>query len=170
MAFLDPEKIISELGVKPGMVAADFGSGSGFFSIELAKAVGEKGKVYALDVQKETLEAVRSRAKAEHISNIYTAWADLEAPQSSKLKDGIVDFVLMANVIFEVDKKEKFIGEAWRVLKFKGNLAVIDQESRFSKEEAEKMFLGNGFVLGKETLNTGDHHYGILFTKPKPTA
>ncbi|KKS34039.1 MAG: hypothetical protein UU96_C0009G0001, partial [Parcubacteria group bacterium GW2011_GWC2_42_13] len=99
MSFLNPEQAVKEFGIKPGMVAADFGCGAGYFSLALAKEVGSQGRVYAIDIQKEVLEVVRNRAKSRHCSNISTVLADLEIAGSSKLKNELADFVLIANIL-----------------------------------------------------------------------
>ena len=76
--FLHPKKAIEEFGIKKGMKIADFGCGAGYFSISMAEVVGEKGKIYALDVLKTALELVRSRAKIKSLLNVETIWSNLE--------------------------------------------------------------------------------------------
>ena len=60
--FTDPQKNIKELGLTPGMHIADLGAGSGFYVLEAAKRVGDKGRVYAVDVQKDILQKIKNRA------------------------------------------------------------------------------------------------------------
>src|SRR5688572_9900139 len=48
-----PDAALDGIGIKPGMVAADVGSGSGYFTVRLARRVGPEGKVYAEDIQPE---------------------------------------------------------------------------------------------------------------------
>lgn len=175
MAFVRPDDIIDNLNIHPGMKAADFGCGAGFYSLALAKRVGEKGKVYAMDIRKEMLQMVASKAKPEHLLNIETIWSDLETPQGSHLADKSVDFVIISNILFQVENKEIIVKEAARILKDEGLVALIEwekentpagppKEQRITKEEA-KMLLGqNGFIEQKE-FYAGEHHYGLLFKK-----
>src|SRR5579875_246165 len=51
-----PKKLLKILEIKPGMVIADIGAGSGYYSFRLAKQVGAKGKVLAVDIQQEMLD------------------------------------------------------------------------------------------------------------------
>ena len=97
--FLKPEQILSQLGVRDQMEVADFGSGHGYFSIPLAKMI-PGGKVYAIDVVKETLEAVKSKSELEKIKNIKTTHANLETLGSSGLNDQSMDLVLLRNILF----------------------------------------------------------------------
>jgi ubiquinone/menaquinone biosynthesis C-methylase UbiE len=141
MAFLNPQKVVEELGITPGMIVADFGAGSGHFSIEAAKLVGQSGKVYSIDIQKQALEAVRSKAKSGHLSNLQTIWADLETPGASKLKGGLVDLVIISNILFQAEDKNQIVQEAKRVLKPKGQAAVIEWLDKIPKSEIENILL-----------------------------
>src|SRR5208282_4009602 len=60
-------KLMPSLEVKEGQVVADFGAGSGHHTIKLAKLVGVKGKVYAVDIQKEMITMIGDRAKKEKL-------------------------------------------------------------------------------------------------------
>ncbi|MEK9209538.1 MAG: methyltransferase domain-containing protein [Patescibacteria group bacterium] len=165
MEFLNPDQAVKEFGLKPGMIVADFGCGAGYFSLALAKEVGSQGRVYAIDIQKEVLEVVRNRAKSKHLSNISTIWADLEIAGSSKLKNELADFVLVASILFQTEDKMAVVREARRILKPKGRAAAIESYGRIAKEETEKLFLSAGFVLNKEIYKVGTDHYLVLFEK-----
>src|SRR5436309_228680 len=56
-----PSKLIELLALKPGEVVADIGAGSGYHTVRIAKLVGEKGRVYAVDIQPEMLDIIRAR-------------------------------------------------------------------------------------------------------------
>src|SRR3989344_4602935 len=57
--FSDPVKIVEQCGVLPGMDIADLGSGSGHYTMAMAKALLSSGRVYAIDVQKDLLDEIR---------------------------------------------------------------------------------------------------------------
>src|SRR3989338_6359409 len=124
--FMHPEKIVGEFGIKEGMSIADFGSGAGYFTIILGRMVGEDGKVYALDIQETSLDNVRVKARAVDLKNIETIRTNLEVVGSSGLPDNSQDIVLLANILFQSDKKAEIILEAKRALKNSGRLVLID--------------------------------------------
>lgn len=176
MGFLNPQEIIKHVNIQEGMRVADFGSGGGFRTIPLAEAVGKSGRVYAFDIQKEMLGVVRGKAKSNHLLNIDTIWADLEVPEGSKLKEGFLDIVVVANILFQVNDKEAIAKEAFRVLKPKGIASVIEwdtsagvlgppKEHLIDKMKAKEIFALAGFSWEKE-FYAGEHHYGFLFKKP----
>lgn len=171
--FLGPDEILSQLNIRNNMNVADFGCGNGYFSIPLAK-LAEQGYVYALDVVKETLEAVESKAKLENISNIKTFHCNLEVLNGSKLDNESMDLVLMRNILFQSQKKPEIVREAKRVLKNNSELVVIEwiknsslapkQGWLISKEEALQLVKVEGFDFEKE-LKLDEHHYGLVFRK-----
>lgn len=172
--FLNVDKIVSQLGIAPNMIIADFGSGHGFFSVAFGKKVGPSGQVFAVDVVPQTLEAVRSRAKLEGLFNVKLIRGNLEKPNGSTLPSESCDLVFIANVLFQVSDKPTLIDEAKRVLKIGGRLAVIEwkqsialgpqQEFRLSQEELKNLILSKGFSEAKP-IDAGSHHYGFIFKK-----
>jgi len=171
--FLQPGLILDQLTIRDNIAIADFGCGHGYFSLPLAKRVSQ-GKVYALDVLEEALQAVKSRAEIEKVSNIETIRANLEVVGGSKLDDQSIDLVVLANILFQSQKKEEILKEAKRALKKNGQLVIIDwlagsslapKEGWFiSKEEASQLAEDQGLSLVKE-LAVDKQHYGILFKK-----
>ena len=102
---IDPVRIVEGVGVTPGMQVADFGCGSGHFTILFSKKVGKDGKVSALDIQEAPLDAVRERAKSEGLTNIETIRGNLEVLGGSSLHENSQDLVWMANMLFQNQKK-----------------------------------------------------------------
>ena len=173
--FLEPARIVKYFDLKPGDHAADFGAGHGYFTIPMARAVGGDGKIYAIDIQKPVLDIIRSRAKLEHLLNIETVWADLDQPNGSKQKDQILDFVLIASILFQSENKENVVREAWRILRQNGRLAVIEWDEtqaplgpplnlRIRKDAIKALAKQAGFETDRE-FEAGAHHYGLLFIK-----
>lgn len=172
--FLDPKEIIKQINVAPGSVVADFGCGSGFFSLAFAEAIGEDGKVYALDILPSALESVESQAKMAGLSNIIAQRANLEKDGGSALKENSADWVVVKDMLFQNKMKEVILKEAHRVLRPNGKLLLIEwgkemsigpeKSLRISKEDLDKIAEGQGFKIEKE-LATGDFHYGSVFAK-----
>src|SRR3989344_1029467 len=124
--FMNPEVIVEGFSLEPGMKVADFGSGSGYFTILMAKKVGDSGAVTALDIMESALETVRAKALAVGLKNLQTTRADLEALGGSALPDNSQNIVLLANILFQSPKKPEIIKEARRVLVSGGLIIVID--------------------------------------------
>ena len=170
--FLKVDEVLDNLELKDSMLAAEFGCGSAAFSIALAKKLS-KGRVYALDIQEEKLSAVKARAAHEQVNNILTVLCDLEAPNGSTLHDGLLDVVLITNLLFQVENRLIILQEAKRVLKPGGQMLVVDwlkagapapKEGIVAPKEVKQMASGLGLELKKE-FAIGDYHYGLLFLK-----
>lgn len=173
--FSQPEKNIEQFHVDPGMSVADLGSGAGFYSIALAKAVGPSGRVYAVDIQKELLSKIQTDAAAQGVHNIKLVWGDLDEPEGTKLPDRSVDRATITNTLFQIENKDAFIEEAHRILKPGGKLLFVDWKDSYgglgpqpkdiiSHDAARVMFEENNFSFEKD-IQTGDHHYGFVVKK-----
>ena len=168
-----PETILEQLDIGDEAKIADFGCGNGYFSIPLAK-IARQGKVYAIDIIRETLEAVTSKATLEGIPNIETLRCDLEVSGGSKLSDESINLVLMRNILFQSQKKEGIIREAERILEGNGQLVLIEwiagsslapkEGWLLSKDAARQLAENEGFIFEKE-LEIDNQHYGLVFKK-----
>lgn len=173
--FTNPKENIKAFGVHEGMIVADLGAGTGAYTIPLAEKVGEKGRVYAVEVQKDFLTNIKRETDALGLKNVEFLWGDIERPGGAKVKDGAVDAVVLANVLFIVEDNAGLLREARRILKTGGKLLLIDWTDSYNnlgpspemvvtKEEALKLCEEEGFVL-KEDLEVGGHHYGFIMLK-----
>lgn len=173
--FLEPEKIVNLFGLEKGDHVADFGAGHGYYTIPLAELVGGDGKVYAIDIQKSVLDIIRTKAKLNHLLNIETIWADLEEENGSRIKEKYCDFVVISNILFQSEKKQEVLKEAYRILRDGGRLAMIEWDAstgnfgpahdmRISREIARNLALDAGFEFDRE-FAAGTFHYGLLFKK-----
>lgn len=171
--FLHPEEIIKQLNINKEMIIADFGCGAGYFTIPLAK-IAEQGKVYALDILDTALESVRSRARLEGLFNVETKHCNLEIKGNSGLEDGLVDKVLLANILFQSSNKVAIIKEADRVLKKGGEMAIIDWKANQPMGPPENLIVSLDFVketakneglIFKKEFPVDKYHWGIVFEK-----
>ena len=94
-AWQKPEQIMDALGVAEGSTVADIGAGAGWFTIQLARRVGPNGTVYAQDVQRQMLEAIRRRVAREGLQNVQTRLGVGSAPN---LPERTLDAVLVVDV------------------------------------------------------------------------
>lgn len=171
MAFLNPQKVLEQLDLKADMSVAEFGCGSGGFTVFLAKKLDE-GIVHAIDILAEPLSALKSRMRLENIKNVRIIKSDLEKPNGSTLANDSVDLVVIPNVLFEAENKKSMIAEAKRVLKIGGVLAVIDWNSdvvmgpneKVSKKEVLEIAEENNLKYIKD-IEAGSYHYGLVFVK-----
>lgn len=172
--FTDPVKNLKVFGLQEGMLVADLGAGTGFYTIPAGLAVGN-GKVYAIEVQKDFLITIKNKAEDERLSNVECLWGNVEKIGGTKIRDGIIDRVIASNILFQVENKDKFIEEACRILKKDGKILVIDwsdsgspagpkQNTIIKKDMARSMFEKKGFTFERD-IDAGAHHYGMILKK-----
>ncbi len=174
-AFLDTRRIVSTIGVSLGHHAADLGCGSGYITVELARAVGKEGAVVAVDIMEEPLQALRAKAEASGFSNITGIRADLEVYGGTKIPDASQDFSILANVLFQSQKKDAIIAEAVRILKPGGKLVIVDWKKGMkgfgppdalrTDEEAFKALATAGGVRFERVIDAGAYYVGLSFIK-----
>lgn len=173
--FIDPKKVIDQIVLNEGIMVGDFGVGSGFYCLEIANRIGDDGRVFAIDVQRELLDRLKTQAQERKLENIQVILADFEKVGSTKIADGFLDMAILSNVLFQLNDKESAVKEVSRVLKKNGTVLVVDwfnsfdnlgptNEMVFSEENAVSLFQNQGFALEKH-IDAGENHYGIIFRK-----
>ena len=173
--FTNPEENIKALGVHEGMSIADLGAGIGSYTIPLAEKVGESGRVYAVEVQKDFLTNIKNEATNRGLKNVELLWGNIEKLGGTKIKDNAVDVVVISNVLFLAEDKQGLLREARRILKPEGKLLLVDWSDSFNslgpspqmvvtKESARTMCEAEGFIV-KNEIPTGGHHYGFIMLR-----
>jgi precorrin-6B methylase 2 len=118
-----PRKLLTALDLKPGQVVADIGAGSGYHSFRMAEKVGPKGKVLAVDIQKEMLALIRQRMKKEERDNIEPI---LGTERDPKLPAGGVDLILLVDVYHEFTFPFEMTQAMVKALKPGGRLVFVE--------------------------------------------
>jgi len=150
--------LMRELKLKPGMVVCDMGSGNGYHSLKMAKAVGGKGKVYAVDIQPEMLRLLKARARAAELANIETIESKLHDPM---LPENTFDLILLVDVYHEFSHPEQMLQGMLKSLKKDGVIALVEFRledpdvpikllHKMSKEQILKEYPPNGYELVRE--------------------
>jgi ubiquinone/menaquinone biosynthesis C-methylase UbiE len=118
-----PTRAVQELKLEPGMVVADFGAGSGYYTERLARAVGPTGRVLAVDLQPEMLQLVGKRATRLGLTNIELVRS---MPDDPHLPAGVVDLILMVDVYHEFSHPFEMAEKLIAALKPGGRLVFVE--------------------------------------------
>ena len=141
IAGLKVEQIVERLGLKPGLVIADIGAGTGVFSRPMAKAVAPSGKVLAVDVDPALLEYIAQRAKQDDLPNIQTVLGKFEDPN---LPAKQVDLAFFHDVLHHIENREAYLKKLTASMKQDGRIALVEMDEHDPKtphREAPAMLL-----------------------------
>lgn len=121
--FVGREALIQRLRLAPGMRVLDAGCGPGRLTVPIARAVGPRGRVVALDGQRAMLEKLERRISAEGLENVRTVHTGLG---EGKLEEGGFDRILLAMVLGEVRDRASAARELHAALIPGGTLSVTE--------------------------------------------
>jgi predicted methyltransferase len=157
--YQKPAEVIQALGLKPGMVVADLGAGSGYFTRRFVEAVTETGKVYAIDVEPEALKHVKDGIEHMHIP--YTAEFILAPPDNPKLPFESVDLIFLCNVYHHLDDRTTYFTNVKSALKPGGRIAIIDF---YHDERSGDLGFSKTHLVSRETVlaEMGQAGYRLL--------
>jgi arsenite methyltransferase len=117
-----PERVVAELRLRPGDRVADLGSGGGYFTFRLARAVGPAGVVYAVDTDTELLAALGADAAGRKVGNVVTVAA---RPDDPRLPEP-VDLGILVNAYHHLPDRPAWFATLARQLRPGGRVAVLE--------------------------------------------
>jgi SAM-dependent methyltransferase len=120
----EAERVMSLLGVKPGLVVADIGAGSGYYTVRVARRVGPTGRVFAEDVVPDYLERLARRVDNEGLASTVTVVRG--DPHDPRLPPGSVDLALLVHMYHEVQQPYGLLWNLRPALRLGAHVAVID--------------------------------------------
>ena len=133
------KKRVKKFGIEEDMTVVDYGCGPGRYATRFAELVGEKGKVYALDIHELAIEAVRKKIEKDNLSNIKPI---LIEGYDSTLPDNVADVVCAIDMFWIIKNPTKFLTELKRIIKRDGTLIIDDGQA--PREETKKKILDSG--------------------------
>lgn len=161
------DEVIDKLNIKTGQNIADIGSGGGFFASKFSDKIGNSGKIFCIDINKEFLDFIDN----QNIAQVQTVFYDGE---NINLSDQSLDLIFMRNVTHHIENRENFFVKLKTKLKPNGKIAIIDYKKGFFLsfyslfghyidkqilvEEMEK----SGFVVDKSFDFIANQHF-IIF-------
>jgi ubiquinone/menaquinone biosynthesis C-methylase UbiE len=134
---------LREIGIRAGHVVLDFGCGSGTYTIPAAKLVGNGGRVYALDINSNFLDRMEERAKQGGLTNIVRI--DASGEGEIPLENGVIDVILLIDVLHLIENREALFNEAYRILKRGGLLSVYPMH--VAEKEVEELANRRNFTF-----------------------
>jgi predicted methyltransferase len=129
-----PNAILDRLGIRSGSVAADIGSGEGYFARHLAARVGPEGKVYAVDIDEKALDKLRESTRADGLSQVK---AILGAADDPRLPPASVDSALIVDAYHEFTAPEAMLRRIHAALRPGGRLAIVDSPDAPARPRGE---------------------------------
>ena len=117
--------VMDKAGVKDGMTVADIGAGEGYYTVRLAKRVGDKGRVLAEDIIPAVRDGLAERVAREQLDNVSVRLGD---PANPRLPPGSFDRVLMVHMYHEIEQPYEFLWNVRPALKPDGTLVVVDAD------------------------------------------
>jgi ubiquinone/menaquinone biosynthesis C-methylase UbiE len=123
-----PSKAIDALDLKPGMVIADIGAGSGYYTSRMARKVAPSGRVLATDIQPGMIAILERRITAEGLANVTTLLGAMDDPG---LQPNSIDLAIMVDVYHELQQPQLFLQRLKPAFKPGGRLVLLE----FRKED-----------------------------------
>jgi len=165
--------LLKNMDLKPGMVVADIGAGSGYHTVRMSKMVGD-GKIYAVDVEPKMIDYLNKRIKDEGYSNIITV---LGKEQSVGLPPASTDVMLLVDVYHELSFPYEMARSMMEGLKPGGKIFLVEyraednsvpikQVHKMTENQAVKELKAAGFIFVRNIRNLPWQHC-LVFKKPE---
>ena len=158
--YQQPDKVIATLGLKPGMVVADVGAGSGYFTRRLAQAVGNTGQVIVIDVEQKMLDY--NKQELEKLGIADRAKFILAKPDDPSLPENAVDLVFLCNVYHHIEHQVDYFAKTKSVLTPNGRVAIVDF---YRDERSGELGFPKHHLVPREQVITNMEYAGYVLSK-----
>jgi ubiquinone/menaquinone biosynthesis C-methylase UbiE len=173
--YANRDRIVAECGIKPGMIVADIGAGTGLFTRLFAKAVGDNGQVYAVDIAVKFLQHVQKTCREAGLKNVTPVLCNYD---SVDLPPNSIDLAFVCDTYHHFEFPQKTLASLHRALKPGGKLVVVDfvriegkstawvlNHVRAGQEVVEREIQDAGFRKSTEAKEILKENYLIAFTR-----
>ncbi len=167
-----PQGVVEKLAIPPGGRVADLGAGTGYFTWHLAKAVGSRGTIYAVEIDKTALDAIFKEMVARGTPNVRPVRAE---PHDARLPEP-VDLVFVCDTYHHMDDRVAYFRSLATSLRPGGRVAILDAHPRgfvsgmfghrISKGEVLSEMEAAGYRLMDE-FDVVEHQHFQVFAKPE---
>jgi ubiquinone/menaquinone biosynthesis C-methylase UbiE len=166
--YHQPEKVMELVGVKPGMVIGEVGAGKGYFTFKLSGRVGQSGKIYANDIDRSVLRAVRERCERDGVANIETILGEVEDPL---FPEDALDMVFIVNAFHDLVRPVALLNNLTASLKPGARIVILDRDPAkyrdshghfLTKEEVLERIEESDFELDRVETFLPQHNIYII--------
>ncbi|MBI1847651.1 MAG: class I SAM-dependent methyltransferase [Candidatus Rokubacteria bacterium] len=126
----EAERVMDRLGLRPGTRVADIGAGEGYYTVRLARRLGEGATVYAEDVSGEYLKSLAARLRREGLAHVKVIHGE---PRDPKLPLAAVDVAILAHMYHEIENPYEFLYRLRPSLAAGARVAIVDVDKRTEK-------------------------------------
>lgn len=120
--FFNPQnKYVNSFGIRPGSVVVDYGCGPGGYLKWVSEAVGQRGKVYALDIHKLAIKSVMRLIERKKLKNVIPVLAQ---GYSSEIEENTADLIYAVDMFHMIEDVQSFLDELYRIIKMDGVLIL----------------------------------------------
>jgi ubiquinone/menaquinone biosynthesis C-methylase UbiE len=165
-----PDQIVQALGVRAGQTVCDIGSGPGYFTLRLARAVGPQGRVFAVDVEPRILDVLRERIEARQLRNVTPV---LGLGDDPLLPAASCDLILIVDTYHHFPDRTAYLRRLATILRPGGRVANIDyhrratpvgppQDHRVARDDFLREAAAAGFQVDRELTFLESQYFIIL--------
>jgi len=174
-SFTNPDNNIAQLKLRGDERVAVFGSGAGGHTFAAMRVLRGGGKVIAIDVRQDMLDRLRRDSEHLRLGTVTTKCVDYQRVGGTGMQDGSLDAVVIPNTLFAVDHKVDMLKEAYRLVRPKGLVLIVDWKDSYGgmgPQEEHVVTLEQALAYSKEAgldvdhqFSAGAQHYGIVCRK-----
>ena len=171
-----PDVVLKAIGIEPGMVIGEVGAGRGRYTVQIASRIGPSGRIYANDINQESLRSLERRALEQGLTNVKTV---LGSVADTKLPVAALDMVIMVNVVHCLEEPVALLRNVGSALKPDSPIVIVEGNldkdpsaagEWFARSKLLKIYEDAGYVVVREeTFLPKDNIYFLKKKSEKQT-